>query len=434
MFHKLEQKLRYIESHRARPIVDDLAAAIGRNLCQQLPTIAPGTVAGVQADAVYGLLRHLPWIMVTTYQEVLSDFLARQHGLTRGVVESTVSLAVDRLRSILDIRASGEGADQDFLRYLVVTTLVSGDSEDLVTELGLGEGLINRIFLVNEAVRRGDAIHETAVTYGGTADAMLSDIIQELQEASLADSTHISILRLRYLTRDASQEFSALTNLESLRGIYRLLLHVARAQLVESKSLSETIPEMLPQFAAQFTANQVLAQLSALSLMFRSARTRNGKMEKWSLTPLGLDIVADELADEWLRQHDDAFAKLSEQSSSVQRAIIRNLQRTQPNALPGMLQNQGIVLSKEALLELLEAIRSILPEHQLLGMLFELVRASRRPWVRSTICRTVRKLPPSAGASRVLREIVKSESSSQVRDLALSSLMDLSAREAAATN
>ena len=428
MFQKMGQKLRYIETHRARPLVDDLCQLIRQQIIRESRNISKGLVEAIQLDTIYGMLRHLNWIQTPIFQELLANHLATQHCLSRKLIDPMVAVCCKRIEQILQISDHGKDANALFLRYLIISSIHMDDVDLNEQDFGLGDQLLTHIQKANDALLHQQPQFST-VRFSQSIDALLSDVILELHERTVSDTSFLCHQKLLYLCKDAADDFASLADDVMIRELYNVLHAMSVQDAWENRHMIQLIDQTCGVLRAHRTAEQILQQMFALQLIFRSSRTRNGKMEKWSLSPLGMTLISDVLAASWLKQNPDAYQEIATQVASVQKSIIQNLRRTEPQSLLPIFESIGAQLSKPAIHELLSALRNELAEHQFLALLFDLVKSSKRPWVRSTVCRIIRRMQTSSGASRILREIVKSESSQQVRDLALSSLMELSTRE-----
>lgn len=261
------KKTEFLRQHLPNESLIDLQMFL-RELCK-IPL-----VDYLFLDLSYCLLKHLPWLDVSVYRQVLIGFLIDYYRLEKNVAQETIDHYSEQLRSVKGFTDRMSLDDRDFVRYIFVMTLTSKNEQHLVLELGFGSVFLN---CVRDFLQATVHCRRPASFLHGFEELCYQELI-ELADGLVKTPENLALYRLRYQFLLANQPWNNLS-LAQLRSIFTLLVHLADHPASE---------QQLSAFA-KINVTKIVTLLAEHDIIYRSDYRRRSVI--WCLTALGRQLV-----------------------------------------------------------------------------------------------------------------------------------------------
>jgi len=290
LFERLTTKLSWLSLHarmkdrhelesHLEPLIDDLVTRA------ELPPAGRGALA---VDVIYAVLRHVTWTGLPLFRSIMADALHQDHRITKASAES-IAL------SICDLSAKSyptPGGDKEFLRYIFILTCTLAEDENVVTSIGLGKTLLERIRDVTaSAERQVSGSQKEPVFFASELDALLADIIDELADDYRDNPDAFRIQRLAMQWAKIPSSTLSWMDHAAMKKLWHLLHRVAGSKKTSSTDLWAWAVElgMLPDLASGLALEKTLSEAE---LLF-TVEWGNGRPQsrRWQITSVCRQIL-----------------------------------------------------------------------------------------------------------------------------------------------
>ena len=229
-------------------------------------------------DLMYCLLKHLSWLRVPIFQQVLLAFLLRNYRLEQNECLSLLQKTSDRLLTLKQLTLP-QREEREFIKYVYVLTLSSDDEEKLLLELGFGSFFLQRLKEFLQQVAAGNK----AQTHLFGFEAICYETLVELATELVQIPSHLARHRLQYQLLQETTPWSSL-NPKKLTKVLDLLCRLHRQPLTARDM--ET-----PATVKSFSVKEIIPVLARAGVIYHGDFLARQKLYVWHLTTLGKEMA-----------------------------------------------------------------------------------------------------------------------------------------------
>lgn len=294
-FERVATKLSFLRTQCDRSLMSELEDLFYDTLTASKDPVAlaSGARSGLLVDTVYALLRHRSWVQAPLFAPILVDALQQDYRIEKLTCAAVVQTLIDRLAELSGVTSI---SDKDFLRYIFVLTCTTAADENLITTIGLGRSLLERI--MNVTTQTEEAATQTRkepTFFASDLDALMADIISELAQDFRSSPDLFKQHRLAYALSSADGPLKHVASSPQVNALWRTLKRMGAQKDPTTAHIATYLSEesLTPENLQVSDTESLMIELCKRDLAFVVDPGRGKKpQKKWHLTRLGVAITS----------------------------------------------------------------------------------------------------------------------------------------------
>ena len=432
----LHQKIELIESLLPNAVCEALLKNIIRAVEADSSASAPRQELSevIAVLATYAQVRHLPWIDTPLFIEVFADFLVTGMGISPAIAKEVGEILLSALSPFKpnlfpDIEAD---SDRHFLRYVFIASATASNEAYLVADLGLGKGILKRIksaanWIVSQSTaQRGDSTPK----FMAALDACFAETMLEFSREMRQTPWIVDWYRTKYHMLIHTPSCHRLL-LESLgdEAIFNFLVWAADRHAANERFELDEVTEYIKgstilMSVPELKSEDFLALLCGAGLV-EVSHERTFK-PKWRLTAQGEEFSSEAWVFQKTDIHTRSLSSVASLPHRLQAAFFKSLPLRRIEELHMALENGlGLSLTPSGLEQAVRRICGQLADPALESIAKLLFDAPLQAFARRSLVQGFQEVVHQKGIRQLLKNIAESDSSSMVRDAAMTLLIPI---------
>jgi len=475
----LRHKVDYVSEHLPGPETRLISECI-RTEISSTPALAnmPALTNQLELDILYAIARHRMFVGLDVLRDIMIDFIASEFRLTREIalrtVDSSLKEASRWIPAIRDRRDAVES--RRFLRHIFVEAAVAGSEDELLSDLGLGRGLLRRLRAGAEAVvtsgrdSQGDHPH-----FVPEMDAWFGEIMVDMSRELRRNALALEHARLDFALTNLGDSKREILDDIGISRCFEILMLIGQAVrmrddvlaadltwLADSAGAAENLHRDSDDSSAQLrdeangspkkragasrkstrkspsrTSPRALARLDKIlhaladaGLVFVAEQLPriNRKVTVWSLSAAAEQLTAHAFATScgWTSQFltgETANSTIFSLAPAWQKALMQRWPSSGREALARLLAHEPTRLSRAGLEAAMHRAARILEPKAFLIIAGRMIESSAPAWARNATVEACGRLTHDTDVAQLITQVAKSDPSIRMRQLALEKLL-----------
>ncbi|MGE0173625.1 MAG: hypothetical protein AB7T49_12585 [Oligoflexales bacterium] len=328
-------------------------------------------------DLCYCVFRHKNWIGSALFQSFLTNHLNQEHEIPQAHATELIMLLIDFLHSSNIMSKTTQRSDEQFIKYIFVSAIVSKADSMNGEELGFGSFLVEYLRKTARDIQSniGSTTKDTIV-FSTEVESMIQNVFYAFSDQMKVTPWIIDVYHLLFgLEGHVSDEFLTETDVGK---VFYLLLEIGKARTLSIASVKSKAKKLGINFLAP---DELMESLYQANLVYRDGK---GKTGHWRLTREAEKLTANAFAHQVFRNSSQTKDNLS-LNPAYQGAIFARLSEEHKEILLELFTKDIIRVFPENMESGINRLLKFFDTKQVMEMLLKTAKDLDRPWLERAI-------------------------------------------------